>query len=252
MSATQSSSSKKEEYPDRSPKIPRMSEISYADLELDSVMKETKPVYTEHGDRILVLSPHADDGEIGCGGTINKKLRQGHKVRWITFSNYRIADKSYDIVKKEFMDAMQVLGVTDWALLDYRDTMMEPLIGKIRQFIYDEINNWKPDIIYVPVKTSGHEDHRTISMATQDVVNRRNIEVLGYPILGDEFNPTEFERLDDEHVDKKMLAIMCYKSQKKTRAWFNKQNMMTTVTAWASRTPFKYVEAFEVIKRVNE
>lgn len=204
------------------------------------------------GKRILVFSPHADDGEIGCGATIAKKLAEGHKVYWVVFSNYRLADKSYDIVKEELIESMMTLGVVSWKLLTFMDTQFEPAMGKVRQTIYDIISNYRPDVIYVPVESSGHEDHRAVAIATKDVVNRRNITVLGYPILGDEFNPNEFEPLDKEHVDKKMDAIMCYKSQKKTRVWFNRRNMMTTVTAWASRTSYQYVEAFEVIKRVNE
>ena len=204
------------------------------------------------GKKILVLSPHADDGEIGCGGTIAKKLAEGYKIKWITFSNYRIADRSYDIVAKEFKVSMETLGVTDWSLLEYMDTQLENSISRIRQSIYDLLFAYEPDIIYVPVESSGHEDHRAVAIAVKDVVNRRNITVLGYPILGDDFSPNEFEPLDKEHVDKKLDAIMCYESQKKTRVWFNRRNMMTTVTAWASRTNYQYVEAFEVIKRVNK
>jgi len=202
--------------------------------------------------KILVLSPHADDGEIGCGGTIAKKLALGHKVYWIVFSNYRLSDKSYDIVKEELIESMMALGVVSWKLLDFVDTQFESSMRKVRQTIYGIIANYKPDIIYVPVESSGHEDHRAVTIATKDVVNRKNITVLGYPILGDDFSPNEFEPLDTEYVDKKMDAIMCYKSQEKARVWFNRRNMMTTVTAWASRTSYQYVEAFEVIKRVNE
>lgn len=205
-----------------------------------------------NGKKILVLSPHADDGEIGCGGTIAKKLAEGYEVYWLVFSNYRLADKSYDIVKEELINSMTALGVVSWKLLTFMDTQFELSMRKIRQTIYDVIANYKPDIVYVPVETSGHEDHRTVAIATKDVVNRKNINVLGYPILGDDFSPNEFEPLDKEYVDKKLDAIMCYKSQKKTRTWFNRRNMMTTVTAWASRTKHQYVEAFKVIKRVNE
>jgi len=205
-----------------------------------------------NGKRILVLSPHADDAEIGCGGTIIKRLTEGYEVKWITFSGYRLTNKGHDDVTKEFKEAMETLGVTDYILLYFKDTRLEGSIRDIRQLIYDVIGEYKPDVVYVPVVTSGHEDHRAVTIATKDVINRRNITVLGYPILGDDFNPNEFEPLEKEYVDKKMDAIMCYKSQKKTRAWFNRRNMMTTVTAWASRTSYQYVEAFEVIKRVNE
>ena len=35
---------------------------------------------------ILVLAPHTDDMEFGCGGTISKLLQSGSKVFLIVFS----------------------------------------------------------------------------------------------------------------------------------------------------------------------
>lgn len=202
--------------------------------------------------KILVLSPHADDGEIGCGGTIIKKLAAGHEVKWIVFSNYRVADKSYDIVAKEFKASMKTLGVEDCKLLNFFDSQFESSMTRVRQIIYDAVHTYKPDVVYAPIETSGHEDHRAVAIATKDVINRIDAVVLGYPVLGDIINPNEFEILTEEHVNQKLDAIMCYKSQVKTRPWFNRKNMLTTVTAWASRTSHAYVEAFELMKRVNE
>jgi LmbE family N-acetylglucosaminyl deacetylase len=36
--------------------------------------------------RILVLAPHTDDGELGCGGTISKLAKQGKEVFYAAFS----------------------------------------------------------------------------------------------------------------------------------------------------------------------
>ena len=35
---------------------------------------------------ILVLAPHADDGELGCGGTLNRLIEEGGKVFYMCFS----------------------------------------------------------------------------------------------------------------------------------------------------------------------
>ena len=35
---------------------------------------------------ILVLAPHSDDGEFGCGGTIAKFVEEGKEVFYLTFS----------------------------------------------------------------------------------------------------------------------------------------------------------------------
>ncbi len=41
--------------------------------------------------RVLVLAPHTDDGEFGCGGTMARLVEAGAEVRYVAFS---IATKS--------------------------------------------------------------------------------------------------------------------------------------------------------------
>ena len=41
--------------------------------------------------RALLVSAHADDVEIGCGGTVARMLEDGWKVLWIVFA----ASKKY-------------------------------------------------------------------------------------------------------------------------------------------------------------
>ena len=41
--------------------------------------------------RILILAPHTDDGELGCGGAINKFIEEGHEVYYAAFSACEIS-----------------------------------------------------------------------------------------------------------------------------------------------------------------
>ena len=36
--------------------------------------------------RILVLAPHTDDGELGCGAAIARFVEQGAEVHYVAFS----------------------------------------------------------------------------------------------------------------------------------------------------------------------
>ncbi|MFM7766038.1 MAG: PIG-L deacetylase family protein, partial [Sphingomonadales bacterium] len=42
-----------------------------------------------HNQTILILSPHTDDAELGCGGTIRLLLEQGNQVHIAAFSACR-------------------------------------------------------------------------------------------------------------------------------------------------------------------
>lgn len=38
---------------------------------------------TEQQANVLVLAPHMDDGEMGCGGTIARFVEEGRKVHYV-------------------------------------------------------------------------------------------------------------------------------------------------------------------------
>ena len=65
-------------------------------------------------DKILILAPHTDDGELGMGGSIAKFIEEGKEVYVAAFS---IAEDSLpegfkkDALVYEFRGAMEVLGV---------------------------------------------------------------------------------------------------------------------------------------------
>ena len=63
---------------------------------------------------ILILAPHTDDGEFGCGGSIAKFINEGSNVFYAAFST---AEKSVpkhlprDILKTEVQEATKRLGI---------------------------------------------------------------------------------------------------------------------------------------------
>ena len=65
---------------------------------------------------MLVLAPHTDDGEFGCGGTMARLVDQGAEVRYVAFS---IATKSLpegfapDTLAREVNEATAELGIPE-------------------------------------------------------------------------------------------------------------------------------------------
>ena len=64
--------------------------------------------------RALVLAPHTDDGEFGCGGTMARLVEEGVEVRYVAFS---IATRSLpegfapDTLAREVREATAELGI---------------------------------------------------------------------------------------------------------------------------------------------
>ena len=69
----------------------------------------------------LVLAPHTDDGEFGCGGTIAKLAEMRKEVYYAAFSS---CEKSLanndppDTLKKELFCATKKLGIPVFAIVD--------------------------------------------------------------------------------------------------------------------------------------
>ena len=65
---------------------------------------------------VLVLAPHTDDGEFGCGGTMARLIEDGARVTYAAFST---AAKSVpegfprDILKHEVRAATGILGIPE-------------------------------------------------------------------------------------------------------------------------------------------
>ena len=65
-------------------------------------------------DRVLVLAPHTDDGEFGCGGTISRFVQEGKEIFYAAFSTAEEGDLSSRNLGQE-MDF--------WARYRFRDVL---------------------------------------------------------------------------------------------------------------------------------
>ena len=79
--------------------------------------------------RALVLAPHTDDGEFGCGGTMARLVEAGCDVRYVAFS---IATRSLpdgfapDTLAREVREATAELGVPDGNLTVHDFDVLTP------------------------------------------------------------------------------------------------------------------------------
>ena len=65
---------------------------------------------------VLVLAPHTDDGEFGCGGTISKLISEGKEVHYVAFSSCeKSVPKQFpkDILITEVKAATKKLGIRE-------------------------------------------------------------------------------------------------------------------------------------------
>ncbi len=202
--------------------------------------------------KILVLSPHTDDGELGCGGTIVKFIELGADIFYVAFSSCEKSVPSCfprDILKKEVKKSMKILGVREKNVilydfevrnfLNFRQDILETLI-KIR----DKIN---PDIVFTPSSYDIHQDHKVLT--EESLRAFKGCTILGYeqPWNNITFNTTAFVPLKEEHLNKKILALKSYESQK-NKPYFKDVFIKSLARTRGVQINSEFAEAFEVIR----
>ena len=118
--------------------------------------------------KILIIAPHTDDGELGCGGTIARFIEEGKEVYYAAFS---VAEKSVpegfpkNELEIEVKRAMKILGVPENNLFIYRYEVRT--FSYYRQDILEELVKLKkklePTLIFIPSLNDLHQDHKTIA-----------------------------------------------------------------------------------------
>lgn len=202
--------------------------------------------------KILVLAPHTDDGELGLGGTIHKLISEGKEVYYMAFST---AEESVpegfpkDILKTEVKNATAKLGIESDHLiicnyavrkLNYvRQEILEELI-KIRQKYYF-------DLVFLPSLHDIHQDHLTI--AQEGLRAFKNTTVLGYELIWNNltFNTQCFVKLQEENINVKIAALREYNSQGK-RDYLSEDFIFSLAKTRGVQIGCKYAEAFEVVR----
>jgi len=167
---------------------------------------------------VLVLAPHTDDGEFGCGGTIARLVEAGVTVTYVAFST---AAKSVpegfpkDVLKHEVRAATAVLGIpgTDLRVYDFEVRMFPTL----RQDILEEMivlqQEIDPDCVFMPALVDLHQDHKTIAEEGLRAFKRTTVMAYEIPWNNLNFSHQAYVRLETRHVDKKVEALACYASQ---------------------------------------
>lgn len=204
--------------------------------------------------RVLVLAPHTDDGELGCGGTIAKFIQGGNEVYYVAFSS---AEKSVpagmpkDILRHEVRQATRVLGILseNLILLNYevrdfplhRQDILEDMIRLQREI--------RPHLVLLPALHDIHQDHTTI--AAEGLRAFKTITMLGYELPWNNltFNTTAFVFLEEQHLNRKVEAMEYYVSQQ-GRRYASRDFIYSLARARGIQIGAEYAEAFEVIRWV--
>ena len=202
--------------------------------------------------KILCLGAHADDIEIGCGGTILKLAQEYPKAQfyWVVFSAegqrkneaYKSAERFLSNIHLKVIDVQT-----------FRDSYF-PFIGAvIKDHFVTLKKEFDPDVIFTHFIKDAHQDHRLIGELTWNAF--RNHLILEYEIAkydADLGIPNVYIHLNENIVNKKISNLCEVFSSQSDKEWFGEESFRSImrIRGLESHSSGKYSEAFYCRKMV--
>jgi len=204
--------------------------------------------------RVLVLAPHTDDGELGCGGSMARFIEEGAEMFYAAFS---IADKSLPpgfppgTLRKELGNAMKVLGVPERNVTvhDFEVRTFSYHRQEILEGILKLKKDIAPDTVLIPSRNDIHQDHQVLTQEAARVFKTGT--VLGYemPWNNLSFDTTCIVPLEERHVAKKIEALACYETQK-DRSYSKPEFTRSLAVVRGTQINKEFAEAYDVVRLV--
>jgi LmbE family N-acetylglucosaminyl deacetylase len=205
--------------------------------------------------RILILSPHTDDAELGCGGSIGKFIEEGNEILWCVFST---AEDSVpeghpkDTLKQEFLDVCSKLKlkVTDYYIFNYVVRRLHESRQEILEHLVKIRAEFRPNLVIGPSLNDHHQDHIVIA---NEMVRafKSTSSIISYELPWNHiiFSNQMFIKLNKAHILNKMELLNSYKSQViKNRSYFSEEFIFGLAKTRGVQINSDYAEAFEVIR----
>lgn len=205
--------------------------------------------------RILILSPHTDDAELGCGGSIVRFIEEKREILWVVFST---AEESLPInwpqntLEHEFINVYRSIGIESKNvnihhfkvrhLTSHRQDVLEELY-KLKKY-------FQPELVIGPSLNDYHQDHGVVA---NEMIRafKGSSSIISYELPWNhiKFDTQMFIKLDENQILAKIEMLQFYKSQfEKNRHYFSDEFLKGLARTRGAQIGIKYAEAFEVIR----
>jgi len=205
-------------------------------------------------ERVLILAPHTDDGEFGCGGTMARFLEMGHELFYVAFSAAETSlppDIPSDTLRREVREALKVMEMPESNLMILNYPVRE--FPQHRQAILQDMINIgkeiRPSMVMMPSTHDTHQDHQVV--AAEGFRAYKKITLLGYELPWNNlsFTTNVFVKLEERHMQKKIAAISCYNTQQ-GRSYASSDFLRGLARTRGTQIGTGFAECFETLREV--
>jgi LmbE family N-acetylglucosaminyl deacetylase len=205
--------------------------------------------------KVLFLSPHTDDVELGAGGTLLKFLENRYEILWVVFSTAEDSlphNVPKDTLKKEFLNVCGSLGLRerDYKIFNFRVRRLHEHRQEILEKLVEIREDFFPDLVIGTSPNDYHQDHQVL---TNEMIraykNTSSIICYELPWNHVRFDTRAFVKLERSHIKKKIDLLKNYKSQmKQKKSYFSEEFVFGWARLRGVQVYSEFAEAFEVIK----
>ena len=192
--------------------------------------------------KILCLGAHADDIEIGCGGTLFKwtEARPDLEIRWVVFT----AEGKRATEARSSAQALLPTAKPKVIVKDFRNSFLPYQGAKVKEF-FETLKSFEPDVVFTHYRDDRHQDHRVLSDLAWNTF--RNHLVLEYEVPkydGDLGQPNFFVPLTKSLGQRKAAHICRYFQTQSNKHWFAEETFLAVMRLRGVECAAQYAEAF--------
>jgi LmbE family N-acetylglucosaminyl deacetylase len=202
-------------------------------------------------ERVLAIGCHADDIEIGCGGTLLalSAADAALEVTWLVLSTSGARGEEARASASAFLPDLK--KPPRLLLEEFRDGFFPYLGGEVKDRFERLKEEVDPQLVFTHLGTDLHQDHRLVCELTWNTF--RNHLILEYEIPkydGDLSSPNLFVPLSPDVARKKVELLLEHYPSQRSKHWFSEdlfQGLMR-IRGMEANSPTRLAEAFRCRK----
>jgi len=205
--------------------------------------------------KILVLAPHTDDGELGCGASIAKFCAEKKEVFYAGFcvcSRSLPAGYENNTLEIECKNATQLMGIPPANLILYNYEVRE--LPASRQQVLEELlklnKDIDPDLVLLPAASDLHQDHQVIHHEGLRAFKAKSMIGYELPWNNFSFKTDLFIRFGETELQKKLEALAEYRSQA-GRSYMQEEFIRSLAKVRGVQSGADFAEAFELYRMIT-
>jgi LmbE family N-acetylglucosaminyl deacetylase len=208
----------------------------------------------ERPSRVLAIGCHADDIEIGCGGTLLTLVRSNPEleVDWVVLA--APAERGVE-ARASAAAFLTEAGAARVEVHEFRDGFL-PYVGAEVKEVFEQLKSRvDPQIVLTHAGYDFHQDHRLACELTWNTF--RDHLILEYEIPkfdGDLGRPNVFVPLEPDIVERKLALIEEHFPSQGGKHWFDRETFLglMRLRGMEAVAPARFAEAFTSRKVVLE